>query len=236
MGMIENPAGHKRLARAIGAGMLLALALAAFEASALGGDALSAAALDGFDAFAAALTVAMVSDAAEAALTILLAVGFFVLLRPVSPALALVAGLCRLAAAGFAGAGLFVAYRVLADVSGRSDDGNASARLADAAQRLQDFNFDFFHWGLIASSIGAAIGFALLFAGRLIPRALAGYGVLASIGAVVGAASIYLAPTLSDLMFPAYVAANALAYVSLTLWLIVFGVSANAWNARFADR
>ncbi len=217
---------QKLLARIIGIALLAAFALGAYQTAVMTSDGLLAAAEAGEAAFAKALQARMVLDSAMSALAVLLAIGFFFLLQPVNAGLALLASLLRLVSAGFAGFGVYAASTVIAD-----DSMNAgSDSLLRAARDLNALYFDLFHWGLIAASLSAAVIFALLFASRYAPRLLAGYGFLASLGAVVGASSLYLAPALSDLMYPAYVAANALAFISLALWLTVFSVNTSYWR------
>ncbi len=230
MAFMENQAAYKWLARGIGLALLLAFALAAYEGFVLGGDALATSADKGRSAFLDVLGTLMLFDAIGVGLTMLVAIGFFILLRPINPGVSFVAGVLRFVPAGFTGAGLYGAYGVWGGLQGAAPTDTEA--LNEIAERLQGLDFDFFHWGLIAASASAILVYALLFAGRLIPRLIAGYGVVASIGAIVGASSIYLAPTVSEIMFPAYVAANAIAYVSLMLWLILFGVNTDYWHGR----
>ncbi|MEO1251649.1 MAG: DUF4386 domain-containing protein [Pseudomonadota bacterium] len=224
---IKNVDNHRRLARAIGAALLAAFGLAIYQTIAANDDALGAAAQESVQAFADVMRSRMLIDAIGVGLAAFVAIGFYFLLQPVNALLSLVASALRFLAAVFSGYGIYVANSVIAESSNASTDA-----LGAAINSLNALNFDLFHWGLIASSLGAALSFALLYVGRFVPRLLAGYGVIASIGAVIGASAIYLAPAISEAMFPAYVAANALAYVSLTIWLLVFGVNVEHWIAR----
>lgn len=231
MALVTNESRHRWLGRAVGLGLLATFGAAMYQNMALGDDVMNAAANNGSNALSSTLNARMLLDGAMVLLTVFVAAGFYFLLRPISGSLSLIASAFRLAAAGFTAYGVFIASGVISNISNLPAITDAQTLLT-TIEELNALNFDLFHWGLIASSVGAAINYALLFAGRFIPRAIAGYGVLASIGATIGASAIYLSPPLSNLMFPAYVAANALAFISLTLWLIAFGVNTKHWNAR----
>ncbi|WP_109354035.1 DUF4386 domain-containing protein [Sphingorhabdus sp. EL138] len=228
MTSIDNEAGHKLLARAVGIGLLATFGLGIYQTMNVGDGVLLAAVEGGADVLLQLLQTRMLVDTVGVGLAIFVAIGFYLLLRPVNVWFSLVASGLRLVGAGFLGFGIYSASGVASQITSAADEGSS----LKAIEALNALNFDLFHWGLIATSLGAMVTAALLIVGRFVPRVLAGFGVLAYLGAIVGASSIYLAPRLSDLMFPAYVAANALAFVSLALWLAVFGASAKYWNSH----
>ena len=211
----KNSSSQTMLARLIGLLLLLSFILGVYQLSTHDG-ALSAAAPEGVEAVRAALQQNMMMDAAGGVLAILVAIGFYFLLRSVNGPLIILSTLARLVGVAIGLYGVYAAYQLGLALKGQSID--------TQIEQYEVLNFDLFHWGLIAASIGATITFALLFAGRMIPRLLAGYGVIASIAVVIGAGAIYFAPWLSDIMYPGYAAGNALAFVSLTLWLLIAGV------------
>jgi len=65
----------------------------------------------------------------------------------------------------------------------------------------------------------------LIFRSTFLPRTL---GVLASFGGF--GALIFLAPPLARNLFPFFLAVGLLVEVSLTLWLLIFGVNAQRWK------
>ena len=214
------------LARSIGLALMAAMAIAILAPIFVGDGGLEGASTRGAATYIAALRSVMIADALSAALACFVAYGFYKLLAPVNAAFAGLAATCRIVAAGVTGFGVFLAYDAIGDINSLEGVDDFSAALQANAAHLTELRFDLFHWSLIVSSVGAALTYLLLFAGGLVPRLLSAYGFVASIGAVVGASAIYLAPSLSEAMFPAYVAANAVAYISLFAWLIIFGVGA----------
>ncbi|MEM9013862.1 MAG: DUF4386 domain-containing protein [Pseudomonadota bacterium] len=235
MAAYRNSQSTNWLARAIGLSMLAAFAIAAFEANGSGVISLAEAAELGSGQFAERLDHEIRFGIVEIAATLATATGFIVLLKPIHAGLAIVGGALRALPAGFAAFGAYKFSTMKTTLGNAPGDAMPKEDLSAAAEQVSALNFDTFHWGLITASVGAAIGYALFFHGRMIPRVISGYGLLASLGACIGASAIYLAPGLSDLMFPAYAIANAVAYFSLMLWLLIRGVDTSYWNGLQAD-
>ncbi len=221
--------GLKAIARVAGLTMLAAFGLAILQGM-LSDDGLltTAAEEGGKDGLAGMLWSRSLTHWGTIIIGLVGVVAFYLLLVPINRLLAMVATLLKLAAVVATG---FTLYHT-GGMRGTLLKEGGGSDLVSIAEAVIAYDFDTFHYGLIATSVAAAISFALFFHSRMIPRWLAGYGVLASVGAAIGASAIYVAPPLSDLMFPAYAAFNGLAYVSLMLWLIIAGVNLDHWTPQ----
>lgn len=145
--------------------------------------------------------------------TILLGGAFYVLLRPIQPNLALLALLWRTAEATLGGAAAAVSFMALENLRG---GGYAWARVLSAGYSA------FFHIAVIFFSLGSILFFGLLFQSRYIPRALAAFGVIASVlVAVLGFLRLIL-PTLADALALAW-APIFIAEIATGAWLLWFG-------------
>lgn len=123
--------------------------------------------------------------------TILLAGAFYALLRQVGPNLALLALMWRTAEATLGGVTAAFAYIALENVRG-ADGSPALTRLLTAGYAT------LFHVALVFFAAGSILFFGLLYKSRCIPRALAGFGVFASVlVALLGFARLIL-PSVAD--------------------------------------
>ncbi len=166
-------------------------------------------------------------DAVIMLLTALTAFGLFRLLNPLGRRLAYTIVVLKLV--DVACKGITVALSL--QLAGLFDDGIAANLLA-AASRVKEQSWNAFHFGLVSSSLGFAIMFFLLFRGRYIPRPLAAYGVLASLGVVVSIPAMVLIEGAGDIVYPAYVIANGVAFVCITAWFLIAGVNTAWWQAQ----
>lgn len=224
-------AWDRNLGRAIGVLLLIAIFIGSYDLELEAASKTSEAALEALFGEYSGLTqnfrTLALTNAATAALSLVTGAIFFVLLRRISGVAALTAFLLRLIDIALGAASVWISIQlasIFADASGSPAD------LSKLADPYQDLSWKTFHYGLAASSIGAAVNFALMFKGRYIPRALSAYGVLASLFVAVSIAAMELSPVASQYVYPAYVIGNAIAFISLTLWLLVRGVDTGLWN------
>ncbi len=220
----------RTLARLIGLVFLLSIPVGGYSLALTEGVDISAEgllALGGeFRGLVSTYHAAAALDGVMMLLTLLIAAGLFCLLSPVNRRLAYAVTVLKLADAG--GKALTAALSMR--LAGLFDAGIA-ADLWLAAERILDQAWYVFHYGLAISSLGSAIMFFLLFRSRYIPRLLAGYGVLASLGVVVSIAAMVLVDGAGAIVYPWYVIANGVAFIGLTGWFLVVGVSTDWWQA-----
>ncbi len=169
-----------------------------------------------------------------------LAMIYFVLLRPVSRELNLLATFLRLVAIAVQAVGvmnLVAALFPLGDAAylkaftpGQLD---ALARLAIRTHGQS--------WGLALLFFGCCFlphGY-LIFKSRFLPRALGILIVIAGVCYLANSFALFLAPALADRIFPAMLLPAFVAEASLCLWLLVKGVNVEKWrlaNAEMARR
>jgi hypothetical protein len=72
----------------------------------------------------------------------------------------------------------------------------------------------------------------LIFKSGFLPRALGVLVGLAGLAFVANSFSQFLAPAVGDVLNPYLLAVDGIGEISLTLWLLVFGVNADRWRAR----
>lgn len=185
---------------------------------ALGGD---------FSSLVETYRTAATLDAVMTLLTLMIAVGLFQLLAPIHRPLAYAVAGLKLADAA--------AKALTAALSGKLAslfDAGIAADLWQAAERTQEQSWLAFHYGLAISSLGAALMFFLLFKVRYIPRLLAGYGLLASLGVVGSVAAMMLIDGAGAFVYPWYVIANGIAFIAITGWFLVAGVNTSWWQEQ----
>jgi hypothetical protein len=164
-----------------------------------------------------------------------LAVLLYVLLRPVSKTLALVAMFFRLTQTAVLALNLLNYHAALLLLSGA---GYASAfepgQLHALSHMFLDLHGHGYDLGLLLFGLHCLLLGYLIFRSRYFPRAL---GVL-----LMAAAVTYLVGSYTRFLFPDYVAAVAPIYivalvseVSLCLWLLVKGVNVRRWEERNSD-
>jgi len=129
--------------------------------------------------------------------TILLAGAFYALLRPVSPMLALLALLWRTAEATIGGVAAAFAFIALENLRSFGDEA-AGAGTLFMARLLNAGYVTLFQVALIFFALGSILFFGLLYRSRYIPRALAGFGVLASVLVVLLAFARLIVPSTAE--------------------------------------
>ncbi len=223
----------RTLARLVGLLFLLSMPLGGYSLALTEGVDTSAAgllALDGdFSSLVYVYRTVTALDLVMAMLTVLIAAGLFQLLSPVSRPLAFAVAGLKLADA----AGKVVTVALSGKLASLFDAGVA-ADLWLAAERVQQQAWEVFHYGLVISSLGSAIMFYLLYRARYIPRPLAGFGVLASLGVVGSIPAMVLIEGAGAIVFPWYVIANGIAFIGLTAWFLVAGVNTSWWQEQQA--
>lgn len=233
----SNPETYVWIARSIGIVLLISIGLGIFNLSVA--DSVSIAAGDPAEtvtnilAAESLLRLGAASEIFLAMLSIYVAGAFYVLLKPINEFLALLMVLFRLADAALQGVAAILTAQVL-QLAKTADSADASAlqNIPGALSQLQAAHWDAFHIALMLSSAGSAIAFYLLFQARLIPRVISVWGVIASIGVIASNFAIRIDPAAGDFVYPWYTIANAIAFISLTLWLLIFGISTNRWKEK----
>lgn len=158
------------------------------------------------------------ADSVMALCDVALAVLLYVLLRPVSPTLALMAATFRLVQTAILGANLLNQYTALLLLK--------AAPYQDAATALQflDMHRHGYDLGLLFFGASCLITGWLLVRADYFPRLLGLAVIAAGVVYLAGGYLLFLAPALADGFAPAY-AVCLLAEVSLCLWLLVKGAS-----------
>jgi hypothetical protein len=165
---------------------------------------------------------------------------FYILLRPVSNGLALLAAFFRLVQAAMLGVNLLNLFIALQFLSGAAYLGPLGA---DQTQRLALVFLEVHGIGYSISMVFFA--FSLLVLGYLIfksgymPRLLGGLLVVAAVGYLTDSFAGFLLPNYADFaeVFQMIVFAPALiAELSLAVWLIIRGVSRTATHQAVAER
>ena len=165
-----------------------------------------------------------------------LAAILYVLLRPVSAGMSLMAAFFRLGEAVIGTLTLLWQFTPLFLLGG------SPYLKVFAPEQLQAFAllsvklFDRgFAIALVPFGIHCALVGYLIFKARYFPKTL---GVLLGIGGagyVVNSLAIFTAPAISDLLFPWILLPGFFAEVGLCLWLIFVGVNIPKWNERIAS-
>ena len=153
---------------------------------------------------------------------ILLGGSLYALLRQVSADLALVALLLRVAEAAFLGVGVIIRFAVLKNYAGAATDPSAAESLHQLMSSAIGASS---YVSFVCLSAGSTSLFFLLLRSRYLPRALAGFGVLASV--LLSAASF------AYLLFPQQVASLGMvvlapmfiAEVGAGCWLLIAGAN-----------
>lgn len=149
---------------------------------------------------------------------------FYVLLRPVSRSLALVAASFRLVQTAILGVNLLFHFGALflagspdyLDVFEPAQIHALVLLLLDVHRHAYDLGLVFFGWHCLV------LGY-LLYVSRMVPRALGILMALASLTYLTGSSLLFAAPSLADSFAPAY-AIPVLAELALASWLVVKGV------------
>jgi hypothetical protein len=161
--------------------------------------------------------IAFVSDVAVAVL-------FYVLLRPVSKTLALVAAAFRLTGTAIYGVNLL---NYLAAALVLNGDGYLNALEPGQLHALALFFLEIhkhgYDLGLVFFGVHCLVLGYLLYRSEFFPRVLGVLMVLAAMGYLIGSLTLFLFPSQVDAVAPVYVA-SLIGEVSLCAWLLVQGV------------
>jgi len=156
-----------------------------------------------------------------------LAVALYVVLRPVSNSLALVATFWRLVESAVLGVTAFFDFAALVLLSGadylRVFDTEQLQALARAFISVQGAGYRI---GLVFLGLGSIVFAYLWFKSRYIPRALSGLGIFASLLLTIVSLGIMVFPKLAPVVTPLYFAPMFFFEVGLGLWLLIKGIRA----------
>jgi hypothetical protein len=162
-----------------------------------------------------------------------LAVIFFILLRPVNPALSLLSAFFRFAEAviGCTIVALHVVPLLMLGGAGylKAVDPHELQAFALVAIKLYDYAFGI---ALVPFGIHCALLGYLIFKSTYLPKALGVLLVLAGFAYVLNSFALLAVPAIAGATFIAMFATGVPAELGLTLWLIIFGVNVARWNER----
>ena len=163
---------------------------------------------------------------------IVLSVLLYVLLRPVSKTLSLIAAVSRLAMTTIHGANLLVSFFVLLLLSGAGYMAVFNSEQAAAlAMLFLDVSSYGFTVGVVFLTIHAALLGYLIYVSGYFPRILGALFLIAAMGYAIDAFGHVLLPGYET--GAAYIAIPiALAEIAFPLWLLVKGVNSERWNHR----
>ncbi|NQV80807.1 MAG: DUF4386 domain-containing protein [Alphaproteobacteria bacterium] len=178
--------------------------------------------------------VSFAADSIMALSDVGLAVLLYVLLKPVSQTLALMAMAFRLLQTAILGVNLLNHHAALLILNGAGtlsgfdpDQLNALALLSLDVQRHG------YALGLLFFGVNSVLVGYLLFESGYMPRVLGVMMVGAGVVYLAGSYLQFLIPSLADGFVPAYIV-PLLAETSLCLWLLVKGVDIPVWHQRIA--
>ncbi len=176
--------------------------------------------------------LSVAAELAMFSIDIPLALIFYVLLRPVSANLSLLAAFFRFAEAVMGG--VFVIWHVMPLVllSGagylKALEPQQIQALVLASLKVYDYGFGI---ALIPFGLSCALLGYLIFRSTYLPQTLGVLMALAGVCYVINTFALILAPGLANATFIAIIVTGFPAELGLTLWLIVFGVNVPKWNA-----
>jgi hypothetical protein len=154
---------------------------------------------------------------------------FYVMVRPINKNLALLAAFFRLAETAVLCVATVNSLVVLRLLSGADDlaafaagQRQSLAMLALGAQGLG------MHVGFILLGLGSTVFAYLLWKSRYVPRAIAAWGIFASLVLALVTLAITVFPVLGEVLGLAYMAPMGLYEVGLGLWLVIRGIRAPA--------
>ena len=154
-----------------------------------------------------------------------LAVAYFVLLRPVSPALAALGASWRVAQAAIIGGYSLTNIVVLQVLSGTAQTQALTqaqaAALAWVATSAHTIGYSF---GIVLMGLGSAVFSLLLFRSRYVPRPLAALGVFASGLMTAGSLVLIVFPEAALVVNPGLYVPMFCFEVATGLWLLIRGV------------
>ena len=171
----------------------------------------------------------IVADLVTFADDVALTVALYVVLRPVSRNVALLAAFWRLAeSAVLAGITLndFIALRLLSGADYlRVIDTKERQALARMFMSVQG---DGYRIGLVLFGLGSTVFAYLWFKSRYIPRVLAGWGIFSSVVVAIVTVAVMVFPSMAAVVTPIYYAPIFVFEVTLGAWLLFKGIRAPA--------
>jgi len=162
---------------------------------------------------------------------------FYVLLRPVSRNIALLAVLFNLVQTGVLVANKMTLLLPLFLLGSgeylRAFSPEQLQALAYVSLRVHDYGFGF---GLIFFGMECIVVGWLIVRSQYLPRAIGFMMQLAGVCYLTNSFALVLSPELASSLFPAILLPPFIAELSLALWLLLKGVDATKWAARLALR
>ena len=158
---------------------------------------------------------------------------FYVLLRPVSRDLSLLAALFGMLQTAILGANKLNLVTVLLLLGGsnylKAFDPNQLQALASLSLALHEYGFGI---GLIFFGVSCMVTGYLMFRSGYFPRTLGVLQGIAGVSYLINSFALILYPSLAAKMFPAIVLPAFLGELATCVWLIVKGVNTSKWNER----
>jgi hypothetical protein len=158
---------------------------------------------------------------------------FYVLLRPVSRDLSLLAALFGMLQTAILGANKLNLVTVLLLLGGsnylKAFDPNQLQALASLSLALHQYGFAI---GLIFFGVSCMVTGYLMFRSGYFPRTLGVLQGIAGVSYLINSFALILYPSLAAKMFPAIVLPAFLGELATCVWLIVKGVNTSKWNER----
>lgn len=155
----------------------------------------------------------------------MLAVALYVVLKPINKNIALLAAFWRLADCAILAINMLNDFVVLRLLSGADDLRAFDTKQLQALARLfYSVEGSGFQIGFVFLGLGSAVFSYLWFQSRYIPRALAAWGIFASLVLAIVELAILLFPGLAAIVGMAFMAPMGIYEVGLGLWLLVKGL------------
>ncbi|MCA1285474.1 DUF4386 domain-containing protein [Salipiger bermudensis] len=165
------------------------------------------------------LRLSLAADTVMALADVALAVLLYLLLRPVSGALALMAMVFRLVQAALIAMSLLFQYGALLILQG---DGAPEAAML--ALELHGHGYDL---GLVFFGVNSLLTGWLLVLSGFVPKLLGWLIAAAGVVYILGSAILFMAPAMADLFAPAYLL-PVLSETAFCLWLLIRGLGPRA--------
>jgi Domain of unknown function (DUF4386) len=162
---------------------------------------------------------------------VLLGGSLYALLRHVSADLALIALLWRVAEAVLLGVGVIIRFAVLQNYAGAGVDAGSAKSLHQLMSSAIGASS---YVSFVCLSTGSLIFFFLLFKSRYLPRALAGFGILASVLLSVASFAYLLFPERVSSLGMMVMTPMFIAEIGAGLWLLIAGANFKYWNSKAA--
>jgi hypothetical protein len=158
---------------------------------------------------------------------------FYVLLRPVSRDLSLLAALFGMLQTAILCANKLNLVTVLLLLGGsnylKAFDPNQLQALVSLLLTLHEYGFAI---GLIFFGVSCIVTGYLMFRSEYFPRTLAVLQAIAGVSYLINSFAQLLSPSLANKMFPAIVLPAFIGELATCVWLIVKGVNLSKWNER----